>query len=180
MIPSGSVVSTDAPNVPVLTPPTKVVQGRVCVDCVASTPTPARTSAFGTPVEQDFATSNVGLTGLPSKAVLGPLFHRPVINVDSSSVPFVPGLSPPPVAAPIPGPLSGSTHALSDDSLMSSLVYNADRLANPDVVVKPGTIEGIRRIGEIHVFVARASLTIILWPLGLALRVSPWRNIWRF
>ena len=38
---------------------------------------------------------------------------------------------------------------------MCSMAYNLDRMANPEVAVKAGTIDGIRRMGEIHVCVAR-------------------------
>ena len=35
------------------------------------------------------------------------------------------------------------------------MVYNMDRMAHPDINPKPGTLYGIRRNGEIHVYVAR-------------------------
>ena len=38
---------------------------------------------------------------------------------------------------------------------MCSVAYNIDRIANPEVVVKNGAIGSIRRIDEIHVYVAR-------------------------
>lgn len=38
---------------------------------------------------------------------------------------------------------------------MYSLVYNIDRMANPEESVKPGTIEGIRWMDGIHVHVRR-------------------------
>ena len=38
---------------------------------------------------------------------------------------------------------------------MSSIVYNMDRLANPDTQTKPATLEGGKRNEEIWVFVAR-------------------------
>lgn len=83
------------------------------------------------------------------------LFSPPTVHFDNSSIPYVPGLSPPPVAHPIPGYTTGLSQPLGNDSLTSSLVYNIDRMPNPEVVVKNGTIVGIRRIGEIHVYVAR-------------------------
>ena len=38
---------------------------------------------------------------------------------------------------------------------MCSVSYNIDRIANPEVAVKNATAEGIRIIGEIHVYFAR-------------------------
>ena len=47
------------------------------------------------------------------------------------------------------------TGAQTQDALLSSMVYHIDRLANPDVTAKPGTLEGVKRMEEILVFVAR-------------------------
>ena len=71
-----------------------------------------------------------------------------------------------PPAAPIPGvspPLGG---ALSETALLTSMVYHMDRIANPDVNPKPGTLDGIRRNDEIHVYVARGfdNFTVTLCP----------------
>ena len=44
---------------------------------------------------------------------------------------------------------------LSDNALLTSMVSHMDRMANPDINPKPGTRDGIRRIDEIHVCVAR-------------------------
>ena len=54
----------------------------------------------------------------------------------------------------IPGfpPLLGG--ALSDTALLTSMVYHMDRIDNPDINPKPGTLGGIRCNGEIHVFAA--------------------------
>ena len=57
--------------------------------------------------------------------------------------------------APIPRLGVGTGAALSDNSLLTSVVYHMDRIANPDINPKPGSIEGIRRDDEIHVYVAR-------------------------
>ena len=61
---------------------------------------------------------------------------------------------------PIPGANASVGTALSDNALLASMVYHIDRIANPDVNPKPGTLDGIRRNDEIHVFVARF-LTIL-------------------
>ena len=56
--------------------------------------------------------------------------------------------------------------ALSDNARPTSLVYNSDRIANPDKNRKPGTIEGIRRHDGIHVYAARFidNNTVALFP----------------
>ena len=41
------------------------------------------------------------------------------------------------------------------NKLMSSIAYSIDRIANPDISTKPGTLESIKRNEEIWVFVAR-------------------------
>ena len=47
-------------------------------------------------------------------------------------------------------------HEIDDsDKLLSSIVYNVDRLANPGTQTKPWAIDGINRNGEIWVFMAR-------------------------
>ena len=56
---------------------------------------------------------------------------------------------------PIPGLGGGPGAALRDNALPTSMVYHMDRLANPDINPKPGTIDAIRRTDEIHVYVAR-------------------------
>ena len=61
----------------------------------------------------------------------------------------------PPAASPIPSPTAPVAGSLENDTLMCSLVYNIDRMANPEVTVKNGTIEGIRRMDEIRVYAAR-------------------------
>ena len=45
--------------------------------------------------------------------------------------------------------------AQGEDALLSSMVYRIDRLANPDVVDKPGTMDSVKRMEEILVYVAR-------------------------
>ena len=50
-----------------------------------------------------------------------------------------------------PTPVPGK----SQDSLLSSMVYHIDKLANPDVAARPGTLGGEKRMGEIFVYVAR-------------------------
>ena len=52
---------------------------------------------------------------------------------------------------------------------MTSILYNIDRMANPEASAKSGAIEGIRRMGEVHVFAARfpANRTVALGP-GIA------------
>ena len=59
--------------------------------------------------------------------------------------------TPLPVDSPIPG-VDGS--GMGQSELLCSMVHHMGRLPNPDVTAKPGTSEGIRRIDEIHVFVA--------------------------
>ena len=70
--------------------------------------------------------------------------------------------------APIPGVGAGTGTALCDNDLLTSMVYHMDRMANPDINPKPGTLEGIRRNDEIHVYVARFLIT------------TPWRyaRVW--
>lgn len=43
----------------------------------------------------------------------------------------------------------------SQDTLLSTMVYHIDKLANPDTVPKPGTLDGVRRMEEILAYVAR-------------------------
>ena len=54
---------------------------------------------------------------------------------------------------------SDALHPIPDQSgpnkLLSAIVYNVDRLSNPDVSTKPGALESLKRNGEIWVFVAR-------------------------
>ena len=50
---------------------------------------------------------------------------------------------------PLPGP------AQSESALLSSMVYHIDKLANPDVVAKPGTLDSVKRMGGILVYVDR-------------------------
>ena len=45
--------------------------------------------------------------------------------------------------------------ATDSNKLLSAIVYNMDRLANPEVATKPGTSDSIKRNGEIWAFVAR-------------------------
>lgn len=89
----------------------------------------------------------------------GPMYTRPAPNFDATSIPFAPGLNPPPLSPPVPGLAQGATSGMSQplisESFMSSMDFNIGRIANPDVTVKNGAIESIRRIGEIHVCGAR-------------------------
>ena len=57
--------------------------------------------------------------------------------------------------APIPGVGVGTGTALSDNALLTSMVYHMGRIANPDINPKPGALECIRRNDEIRVYVAR-------------------------
>ena len=68
--------------------------------------------------------------------------------------------------SPIPGVVASSGGPLSDNALLTSMVYHIDRIANPDVNPKPGTLDGIRRNDEIHIFVARFfdNYTVTLCP----------------
>ena len=75
---------------------------------------------------------------------------------------IIPQVAPPlnifgatPAQAPIPGVGVGTGAALSDNALLTSMVYHMVRIANPDINPKPGTLEGISRNDEIHVYVAR-------------------------
>ena len=43
----------------------------------------------------------------------------------------------------------------SQGALLSSMVYHIDKLANPDKVPKPGTLDGVRRMEEILGYLAR-------------------------
>lgn len=51
--------------------------------------------------------------------------------------------------APFPG------NPPSQETLLSSMVYHLDKITNPDVAPKPGTLEGVRRMEEILAFGAR-------------------------
>ena len=62
-----------------------------------------------------------------------------------------------------PIPLQGDQY-----KFLSSRVYNIYRRVNPDKKTKPATLDGIRRNGEIWVYVARFS-TIIKFPSFLEL-----------
>ena len=60
---------------------------------------------------------------------------------------------------PIPG-YPGAAWAVSNDtslltSLLTAMVYQMGRIANPDIIPKLGTIDGIRRNAAIHVCVDR-------------------------
>ena len=92
---------------------------------------------------------------LPGSAAVDPLFSRPAIGGAPSGVPISPGAGFAPAAAPIPGQNSTGLGNTVGDPFMCSMAYNLDRMANPEVAVKAGTIEGVRRMGEIHVYVAR-------------------------
>ena len=78
-----------------------------------------------------------------------------------------------PVPTPVPAGPQGQ------DALFSPMVYHIDRHANPDTVQKPGTADGIRRMEEILVYVARFldNNHVALWPgvVGgnLAARINP-------
>ena len=91
----------------------------------------------------------------PTSLANDPLFNRPPVDTLRSGIPTVLGSALPPAGPPIPGVTCPSTGQNLGDPFMRSLAYNIDRMANPDVSAKPGTIEGIRRMGEIHVYVAR-------------------------
>ena len=66
------------------------------------------------------------------------------------------GLAPATSQPPIQG---GSATPAGDgrdtNNFLTSMVYHMDKMGNPDIFAKPGTVEGIRRIDEIHVVVAR-------------------------
>ena len=107
----------------------------------------AGTYAYSTPI---------GLTpSVDAGPAPDPLYTRPTLQLNSPAIPFIPGLSAPPVAQPIPGVSGGISQPLSNESLMCSVAYNIDRIANPEITVKQGAIDGVRRIDEIHVYVAR-------------------------
>ena len=73
---------------------------------------------------------------------------------------------------PIPGVNGAPGGALCENSLLTSMVYRVGRIANPDINPNPGTMEGVRRNGEIHV--RRAFSTTILWRCDRAWLGSNW------
>ena len=102
-----------------------------------------------------------GPAALPRDVFPDPLFRASPVN----AVPPIASGTPmgenqyyhmPAAQNPIPGgtatPLAGGG---SHTSLLTSLVYHVDRMANPDTSTKAGTLENVRRNEEILVYVAR-------------------------
>ena len=98
-----------------------------------------------------------GAVAMPSLPVptSDPLYSRPSVDFYSAAIPTAPGVGPPPVSAPVPQLGVQAPAALGADSWMSSMAFNLDRMANPDIAIKNGTVESIRRIDEILMYVAR-------------------------
>ena len=90
-----------------------------------------------------------------------PVMTRP-IPVAPSSLSTAPNTQ-----VPIPGVNSAGGGALSNNALLTSMVYHMGRLANPDVRPKPGTLDAIRRNDEIYVYISRFfdNYTVTLRPL---------------
>ena len=71
-----------------------------------------------------------------------------------TTVPLVTAGFPPP-QPPIHGAfVTPAVDGSDTNNFPTSLVYHMDKMANPDIIANPGDIEGIRRMGAIHVFVA--------------------------
>ena len=115
------------------------------------------------------ATSANAHVAPPIAVVVGRLIS-PTPPVMNPSVPILPIpaslFATPPTFAPIPGVLPSDGGTLSNNALLTSMVYHMDRLANPDVNPMPGTLDGIRRNDDIHVYVARFfdNYTVTLCP----------------
>ena len=108
------------------------------------------------PAHQVFPASHATLVPAPPVHP-DPLFNAQPLtlgSVASSGQPLGLNLtsSTPDAVSPIPGAPSGSD---GQNSILTSLVYHVDRIANPDTSTKPGAIEIIRRNEEILVYVAR-------------------------
>ena len=130
------------PCPPVPAPP--VLTGRVIssVPCQDYPPAHAINVSSG-PTLADPLFSAQALSQLPSAASGAPLRLNEAASAPSAS-PSIPGVQSSLPIGTDPG-----------NSLLTSLAYHVDRMANPDTSIKPGTIENIRRNEEIHVYVAR-------------------------
>ena len=108
------------------------------------------------PAHQVFPSAHATLVPTPSMHADPLLNAHPLTlgSVASSGHPLGLNLtsSAPDAVSPIPGTSSNSD---GQNSILTSLVYHVDRIANPDTSTKPGTLENIRRNEEILVYVAR-------------------------
>ena len=118
--------------------------------------TVVRTSSDNSPIS-DYHSSHEPdpFSGLSSSYMVDPLYLKPTVDFRPSSIPCAPGVTPPPSNSPIPAHPPATGNASKHDSSLSSLVYSIDRMGRREVAIKPGTIDGIRRMSEIHGFVAR-------------------------
>ena len=144
---------------------------------VTAQPSPFRVldSSSSTVVDGVPAPAAVGPAERPSVPPAPPVVVRGRLVCPMAVVPDPGLLAPPPAAqlfstnppsTPIPGVAAPHGGALSETALLTSMVYHMDRIANPDVNTKPGTLGGTRRNGEIHVSVARGfdNFTVTLCP----------------
>ena len=127
-------------------------------------------------LRQPTSPSPVGPSGSVPVVVRGTAIQPPETYASANQ----PGLFPttnPSSLNPIPGVPPGDGSSLSNIALLTSMVYHMDRLDNPDINPKPGTIDGIRRNDELHMFVARYfdNYTAALRPgvVGKQLAVGP-------
>ena len=160
-------IVVEKPRVPPSPHDPKMPQPCVAADPVTNPP-PAEASPAPSCAPVCIAAS-VSPVGSNPVVVLGRLVCPPAaaaIPVLLAAPPVSALFSTTPPSAPIPGVAASPGGALSETALLTSMVYHMDRIANPDVNPKPGTLDGIRRNDEIHVYVARGfdNFTVTLCP----------------